>query len=824
MKKAVYQRVALAGPATVLGALASAISACYAPQVFAAEARQMDEIIVTARRKDEMAQEVPISMTVMTEDFLRTNNVAKIEDIGTKVPSLRITSVGTSRNEPVVTLRGQRQGEAAFNQDPAAPLYFNEIVMAPIQGGNAGIYDLESLQVLKGPQGTLFGRNSTGGAIMMTPKRPGYKLGGYAEVKVGNYDLYGFEGAVDVPVLDSLTTRLAVHKLDRDGYQKNIANNALYGKRYNDEHSEGARFSVNFEKDAFSNLTVISYEAGHDAAGVPVVAAINKTAGFTPAVPAWSAAVNEQIARDNPWKVKSDIDGEENIRSTFFSNTTEYEIVEDLSVKNVFGYRKVHFASATDADGTAVPVFGAVPFGGAAGTLDPVLGKIDTEFYSNELQLFGAAFDTKLDWITGLYWSKLGGAEHKLNQTNPLSPTGGYENAHNSIENLSYGLFAEGTYEFFDELSLTVGARQSLEKREMTVRKWNTLTSNGAAIAPGTNYGCAIFAEGVIPTVNLINAGLPANGTRAPDCARTVDEDWDSTTWKVSVNYTPTTKLLVYGSVSTGFRAGGFNTRGDQDSTLQPFDPENVTTYEIGTKQDWEIAEMPLRSNLAVYLQQYEDIQQTVSNTGASGALETNTINAAKAEIKGLELDLSIKPINELTLAVSYSYVDAKYKDRTDNIDFNGNRTLQANEIGVDTSNNAFAYIPEQSATASVTYMLPLDASLGDISVMASAYWQDEMTTHPLLKQFDSFTSWNSVPGTTQAMKDASVVDSYTVYNLRVDWRGIMGSTFDAAVYVDNVTDEEYVQGGLNVVESLGLAAYNYGAPRTFGASVKYSF
>ena len=117
MKKTIDRRNAVVKPATLMGALASAISACYAPHVFAAEAtRQMDEIIVTARRKDEMAQEVPISMTVMTEDFLRTNNVAKIEDIGTKVPSLRITSVGVSRNEPVITLRGQRQGEAAFNQ------------------------------------------------------------------------------------------------------------------------------------------------------------------------------------------------------------------------------------------------------------------------------------------------------------------------------------------------------------------------------------------------------------------------------------------------------------------------------------------------------------------------------------------------------------------------------------------------------------------------------------------------------------------------------------------------------------------------------------
>ncbi|MFT3930688.1 MAG: TonB-dependent receptor [Spongiibacteraceae bacterium] len=792
MKKAVYQRVALARPATVLGALASAISACYAPQVFAAEARQMDEIIVTARRKDEMAQEVPISMTVMTEDFLRNNNVAKIEDIGTKVPSLRITSVGTSRNEPVITLRGQRQGEAAFNQDPAAPLYFNEIVMAPIQGGNAGLYDLESLQVLKGPQGTLFGRNSTGGAVMITPKRPGYKLGGYAEVKVGNYDLFGFEGAVDVPLFDTVTTRLAVQKTDRDGYQKNIANNALYGRRYNDEHTEGARLSVNFEQGALSNLTVVSYDHADEAAGVPVPGGYNSSAGVTASSAALRAAFQEQMDSNDPWKVKSDIDGREIVRNTFLSNTTEYEIADELSVKNVFGYRKVHFGTATDADGTYLPIFGAIPYGGISGTLNPDLNKIDTEFYSDEFQLFGTALNTDLDWITGLYWSKLDGDERKRNRQ-----PGSYEIAHNSIENTSIGLFVEGTYAFTDEWAVTAGARQSLEKREMTVSKFNDLAM--------TN--CVILAEG--------------STTAAPGCQRTVDEDFDSTTWKVSVNYTPTTTMLIYGSVSTGFRAGGFNTRGTNDATLVPYDPENVTTFELGTKQDWELADMPVRSNLAVYLQKYEDIQQTRAAPSITnpGTLDTATINAAKAEITGAELDVSIKPTDDLTLSVSYSYVDAKYKSKTDVVALNQAAPTTLTEL--DTSDDDFTYIPQQSATASITYMLPLDASLGDISVMASAYWQTEMATHPLLKEFDSY-AW-SATGKQQA-KDASTVDGYTIYNLRVDWRGIMGSTFDAALYCNNVSDEEYVQGGLNIVDSFGIASYNYGAPRTYGASVKYSF
>lgn len=799
------RRAALVKPNAMLGALAAAISACYAPQTFAAEgARQMDEVIVTARRRDEMAQDVPISMTVMTEDFLKNNNIEHVEDLGTKVPSLRITQVGGAMNEVVVTLRGQRQGEAAFNQDPAAPMYFNEIVVSPIQGANLGLYDLESLQVLKGPQGTLFGRNSTGGALQITPKRPGYKLGGYVEAKVGNYNLAGFEGAVDVPLTDELTTRLVAHKLDRDGYQKNIANNALHGRDYRDEHSEGARLSVNFEHDAFSNLTVLSYEENNTAGAMPVIAAANMSIlninlASSGSGPAYQAAVAEQGGR-SPWRIKSNLDAEENARSIFGSNTTEYNLTDDLTVKNVFGYRKVGYATASDVDGTELNLFGAY-----APTTEPRLNTIDTEFYSDELQMYGSALDADLDWIAGLYWSKLTGTEDKLVQQLP----GSYDSGLNDILNESYGLFIEGTYAFTEQWALTLGARQSQEDREVTLRKWTSPVRSDAT--------CGTFAEGVVPTPALVPGGLA--GTKAPGCERSADESFDSTTWKASVNFTPQPGTLVYGSISTGFRAGGFNTRGVDDATLQPFDPENVTTYELGHKQDWDLAGVPIRSSAAIYLQNYEDIQNTVSFNDSTGRLVTQTQNAGKAEIKGFEAEITAKPTDELTIALSYSYVDAQFKEKEDR--------LSGTTIVADTSDNEFAYIPKQSLTSSVIYVLPLDATLGDISLMASAYWQDDMTTHPQLDEFGLMRNrmgnlWSATD--LAAARKASKADAYTVLNLRADWRGIMGSTFDAAIYVDNATDEEYILGGLNVIESGGYAAYHYGAPRTYGASVKYSF
>ncbi len=801
MKREASQQAAFGKPTVAISALAAAISACYTTGAVAAadnEVRQIEEIVVSVRRRVEMAQDVPISMTVMTEDFLRNNSIEKVEDLGTKVPSLRITQSGGSLNEPVITLRGQRQGEASFNQDPAAPIYFNEIVIAPIHGGNLGLYDLEGLQVLKGPQGTLFGRNSTGGAVVITPKRPGSELGGYAEFEVGDYSLYSFEGAVDVPIGDNLQTRLSGRKLDRDGYQKNIADNELNGRRYRDEHSENVRLSINFDNGSLNNLTVLGYDVNRMAAAVPVTTAVNYSVGLgasaNPRIGQWKAAVEENAARNDPWKVKSDIDSEENVKNVFASNTTEVELNDELTLKNVFGYRQVYLESASDIDGTALPLFGAYPTaapgwvvdGLAPATWNPRLNSVDTEFYSDELQLLGSAFDDRLDWITGLYWSKLTGTEDRLLQQGPFS----YDVNLNDIRNTTYGLFLEGTATLTDRWSITAGARQSWEKREITVRRWSDLA----------RMNCGIFAPGE----------APPGGARAANCARTEDASFSSPTWRVSANYTPAESVLMYASVSTGFRAGGFNTRGVDDATLQPFDEESVVTYELGHKADWDLAGIAARSSLALYFQTYEDIQNTVSFYEGT-RLVTRTENAAKAEISGLELELTLMPTDDLTLNMSYSWVDAKFKERN---------TLIAG-AAVDTSNGDFTYIPEQSLTASATYRLPLDPAVGDVSLVGGVYWQDTMSTHPYVKQFGLY-GWSDAD--VAAMTRFSEADAYAVWNFRVDWRSVMGSAFDVAAYVNNATDEEYVLGGLNVVESGGYGAYHYGAPRTIGASVRYTF
>ena len=831
-------RAGRAGAGLQWTALALAVaSAGMVPNVSAQDSGrhmvELEEVLVTARRREESLQDVPIAITAMSADFLRQQNITELADLATHVPAMGVSTGGTSTNVPIVVLRGQRPSEVTMTVDPAVPLYFAEVVLTPTQGTNLAMYDLSNVQVLKGPQGTLFGRNSTGGAMLLTPQRPGEELGGYAEAKIGDYNLYHFEGAVDLPASDTLKFRLAGRSVDRDGYQSNVADNALRGDdKFWDENSYGLRLTARFTpNDRLSNLTTIAYDENEMLARVSAPQAFNSSAGLgqlfdvvhngrlnglfgTPVGKNVDAALERQRGRD--WtEIETDVDATEEIENWFAANTTEFELTDDLRIKNVFGYRDLDYVFSSDVDGTALPMIGARTSITEPVTLNPPLGNIEAEQFSDELQLLGSAFDDKLEWIVGAYWMSMEGSQTFPQQNlgaNPAWPTGpspipqlalpwlaaqsGWyqDSPAGDVENEAYALFGEGTYTLNEQWSLTLGARQSWDQR--------TLKATNFALDTTTlRYGCAMRDE---------------NGVLLPDnaCEREVDEDFDRATWRTALNYSPTEDMLIYGSIATGYRTGGFNGRGTNNFTLQPFEEETVINYELGHKTDWQLGEIAsMRTNLAIYLQQYDDIQKTVSgNNPDTGAFETFTTNAAEAEIQGVDFDVLIAPTESLQISVAYAYVDAEYKEWDREI---------APGVIIDYTESPFVYIAEHSLTTSLQYTLPLDASVGEVSLMGSVYWQDDTEASA-----DSWR-WDTL-GWSQANLDealaSTVIDDYAIWNFRVDWLGVMGSSFDLAAFVNNAADEEYVTGGLNVPDSLGWAAANYGPPRTYGASVRYSF
>ena len=763
----------------------------------------LEEVVVTARRKEENLQDVPIAITAFSDNFLRENNITQLDDLRTHVPSMNISVGGSSTNTPLISIRGQRPSEVLITLDPAVPMYFADVVLTPTQGTNLSMYDLQNVQVLKGPQGTLFGRNSTGGAVLFTPKTPGDEFGGYLEAKGGDYDAMGLEGAVDVPATEQLRFRLAGKYFKRDGYQDNVADNALRGKeKYWDEDSKAVRLSMQWEpSDTFDNLLVFDWSKNDMQARIPTPVAFNPSVEpygctlcgltntfFNSGANAGlvDAAVARQQGRD--WdEIETDYDAEESVENTFVSNITTWDFSDNVRFKNIFGYRKLEFADHKDTDGTALPMFGN-PTAGDANSVNVITpssfpqGTVDTDQYSNEFQVFFNALDDRLETLVGLYYFNMDGTQTSPTQLLPIVP----QNSPNGdAENTSYAIFGEANYALSDEWSFTLGLRQTWDKREATFKN--------------TRRDVCLVEDPSNPPAKL------------PDdqCADDVDEDFDKATGRFVVSWTPRIDMLLYGSVSTGYRSGGYNLRAEIQEQKEPFDEETVTTYEIGHKMDWEVGNLPLvRTNIAIYWQDYSDIQKTQAiSTGGFG---TATVNAAEATIKGGELDITVVPTTGLEFTVAYAYVDASY-DEWDQFD------ALAGGI-VDVSDRPFTWIPEHSGTASVRYQLPFDDSIGEVSLGGSYYYQSKVNVT------DNPTSFN-IEGIDNGPLNASTeVDSYGVWDARLDWEGVMQSNFDLAAWVKNGGDEEYAVGGLNVLTSLGWAAHVYGAPRTIGASLRYRF
>lgn len=739
-------------------------------------ATMLEEVVVTARRRQESLQDVPIAITALTDEFMRSNSIENFDQIRHHAPALTISSAGTGANTPVISLRGQRAAESALHLEGAVPMYMADVVLTPAAGTNMIMYDLESVQVLKGPQGTLFGRNSTGGALLFTPKRPGEEFGGYAQLTAGNYDRVGTEFGIDVPVSDKLMFRIAGKTEDRDGYQKNILN----GEELWDEKSRALRLSVLARpNEKLENLLIVAWDK-------------NDTKGLQPRLEAHASHLADQFGDDlerslarDPMRIESDQPGQyEDVENWFVANTTEYRL-GNTTLKNIFGYRKVDLSSVYDGDGSAENF--------ANMALDGRPAYTEAEMYSNEFQVLGTALEDRLDWIVGAYYWQLKGERFSRSHVNMMAQVAPgtfmpitFDNIQGGeVDNAAWAVFAQSSYKVTDRLGVTAGVRWSWDRRELDLQNNRFWYDNPNPTVRGRM--CTVQGD----DGNLLS---PDN------CSKPLKDDWNSPTWLLSADYELTPGTMVYGSVSTGYRTGGFGIRATTLDEQRPFDEEKVINYELGLKADWDYRDWSFRTNAAVYHQSFDDIQRTVSLPASDGsnAFVTMTVNAAEATIKGAELELHASAPFGLDLSLNYAYVDAEYDQFTD-------------QHGVDQSGHSMEWVPKTQLTATARYTLPLNPSLGDMSLQANYYHQSRQPT-------TVYTGYDPIEDRIK------YVGSYSVLNYNLDWRSVMGSNFDVSFYVKNAQDKRYGVGGLVVVDSLGVALLNYGEPRTYGASLRYNF
>ncbi len=732
------------------------------------------DIVVTARRRDESLQDVPISITAVSGAKLVEAGATDIGSLQAVAPALNVTTSGTSRNVFALSLRGQRTNEAQLLTDAPVGAYFAEVLQARTAGFGFSLYDLQSVQVLKGVQGTLFGRNMTGGAVLVEPNRPTDELGGELRGQIGNYRLRDVYGMLNLPIADWAAVRVAGKTRERKGFTTDVSD----GRDYDDQNFDSFRASLLLNPGSIESITIFDWVRSntHGSAlyptaidpAAPAIAAYTTLRGFGFAVPDPVA----QFGRQQTFKRRQFDQGlgdggtldaygrkpTEYIKNYGISNRTSIPI-GDLKIKNIFGYRKLKAEVLQDLDG--VPA---------------VLIQSDQnkriQQYSEELQLQGNVLNDKLTFVLGAYYFLEKGFDGSTSQQfpelaiigaglplstpailfrNQLGGTGRAE---------ALAGYLAGTYRFTDKFQLSAGVRYTDDKRRATVNP-------------------SLPALGVCLFRDTSGTMLPFNA-----CTRTNSRSWNALTWDLTLQYQPTDDVTAYVSTRKGFRAGGFSLRATSDAELAPFDPEKVQEYEVGLKNRFNLGGATLSTALAIFYQDYKNVQKQAAGIDAAGNVTTIVENTSAQKNYGGEFDATLTS-GPVSLTLAYAYV---------NVDITKGRQPFEYEL-VGASKHQLGLNANYSSNITDVGELSLNASLA----YRSGAWLDK----------------NDEQGRQKA---------YALVNLRAGIDNIAGTGLGAAAFANNVTNKYYRIGVIGIYREAGYIASTLGEPRTYGLEVSYKF
>ncbi|WP_375194254.1 TonB-dependent receptor [Sphingobium sp.] len=794
------------------------------------------DIIVTANRRQENNQDVPVAITALSADRLQQQGIGKEQDLQASVPSLVVGPNGQgSREAQSFTLRGQG---ATFQASPGVVTYMNEVPLPSAitlsqQGGPGNFLDLENMQVLAGPQGTLFGRNTTGGAVLLTPKKPKNEFGGWIQGTIGNYDARVIEGAINLPIVnDKLLVRVAGAYNDRDGYTRDI----VWNKDRDDQHWYTGRLGVLFRPtETIENYTMLygSRSRNNGAGLIHRQFNINGLQAFglcsdAPGAGAASCdvyrATTAQANALGPRKTALGIDVFSETETWGISNTTDIDLNDELKLRNIASYQRMRLRYRYDSDATilqqhdvdpgVLPAPGQVTLPGAGtpvtylnATAFKEVPRDNFEQITEELQLQGELFDKSLTFTAGGFFFKQQPAGVQGGTSVVFCPAAVTGLCSSSLTRYastqeSKALYAQATLDFgvlspaLDGLRLTGGYRHTWDKISGFSTNIQANPSN-----PGT-VKCGASGETDVPVAEqfercTFNVGLKTN---AP-------------TWTIGLDYKVSPRILLFGKISRGYKAGGLNALAVYDFK-RTFLPEYVTSYEAGIKSDFYLGTVPFRFNAVAYHVDFKDIQRAGADfnptTGAGGSQIFN----ADARIRGVELDASMQPFKGLEIGGNFSHTDAKYKkftftSATGQADCNGGVGPNGT---ADMSCLPFQYVAPYIWSMHVNAELPVGDDMGKLNFFVNYSHTSEQYTDTTAMPFEQ-------PGAR--------LEPFGLLNMSLDWRDVARSGFDVGLFVTNATNKLYRISNSNVFQPTGGLLYQaslYGEPRMYGLRLKYRF
>ncbi|MEQ1881442.1 MAG: TonB-dependent receptor [Burkholderiales bacterium] len=771
------------------------------------------EIVVTARRTEERLLDVPISITVFNQQQISNRNITTASDLGTYTPSLTANSRFGS-DKSTFAIRG-------FSQDgttsPTVGVYFADVVAlrsaAGVASGNgAGVgafFDLQNVQVLKGPQGTLFGRNTTGGAIMLVPKKPTARFEGYIEGSIGNYDLRRVQAVINVPLADTVRMRLGVDRQTRDGYLHNRSGIGPKDFANVDYTSIRASVVTDLTPD-LENYLIARYSRSDTHGPMFRVSECQRNPALRIGriallAPSACAQVDRQAARgDGFYDVENVVPNPFDLTKEWqVSNTTTWNASDPLTIKNIVSYGQIRerFHLSIGGENFAVqsgPNAGA-PFPGVIiRNIQGQYGTIQSTF-TEELQFQGRTPNGKLTWQAGGYLEisdPMKGGNTSNTESNVTctdaytytcranSPLAALAPVFTKVAFRNIGFYGQGSYKITNKLAVTAGLRYTIDR---------IVASGGRATIffpqPNTPVGrCAN---------PLVNPGLSTLDPVACPSGEFIQKS-KRPTWLIDLEYKPITDVMLYAKYSRGYRQGG------ADSSvvgLETWKPETVDSYEVGAKGKFD-GRVSGYFSVSAFYNDFSN-QQLIANAVAkptSGLPGTRVVlNAGTSRIWGIEVDASITPFEGFRLDGGYAYLNTKLTkfDATVLPTASPYQQVLLPRVG-----GELPLSPRHRLTATATYTLPLDQSIGRISFAATYTYT--------YKQLSN------------ASTPFGVLPSSNLLNLNANWDSVAGLPIDLAAFVTNVTKKQFpVSVGGNFTSS-GYESFVPNQPRMFGLRLKY--
>lgn len=740
-------------------------SALGAPgSAFGQEAGSADgiaEIVVTAQKREQNLQDVPIAIMALTNDFIESRDVTSIDRVSGLVPNVKIETNGPSTTSSVITIRGGVQVNVALFYEPAAGLYMDGVYIAKSQGSMFDIADIERVEVLRGPQGTLYGRNTLSGAINVITRKPSGELGGRAELTYGNYEYRRARASIDLPRFGIFSAKLSGQITKRDGFVDNVpspgggagvpssedfwtldSRSGLVQLRA--EPSDALVFDYSFDISVNDQRPRFSQLVGVAAGGI-----------FDPSSPAYAFGgaffpVDGSIRpRSREGQGSADSPVRDYAKSWGHALTATLDL-GDAELKSITAYRKLRAEDAGDLDGTALP-------------LAQTARLSRYRSFSQETQLTGNM--DRLNYVLGVYYFNDKG--FTLNPQSFFSGASAFDSRY-GFSTEAYAAYGQLDYKLTDQLTVTGGLRYTREEKTLE-RFFRSLSPTPVTVIDAP--------PGTVPAETFNNVSPTA-----------------------VIAWEPVPTINLYAKYARGYRSGGFN--GETTTPADVFIPykaEDITSYEIGFKS--RLLDDRLQLNISAFTNKHSNMQIAVFR--AEGSAVTSIDNAGGARVKGVEIEAVAKPSRDLTMRAGLGILDAKYTKYID--------------AGVDVANNrAFQYVPDYTGSMNVDWTAWRGDSMklsliGDVQFI-SKYFTFPFALRPGPGESDAYNSRS--PGRT--LVDARAVLSDIPLG---------SSAAELSLWGRNLFNEDSPLSFIDFGPSFGgLTVAYFPEPRTYGLTLGVKF